>query len=109
MAEVIANVLVVQTDILTFAGFAFLLMGFIVNLNATPRIILAIGIIMNATAFALSGVFRTTGNYAVDQFLGFFVGTNAEAYFPLFCYFIFVAFGYAMGGIYRHMVKRWAN
>lgn len=99
----IANVLVFQTDILTFAGFAYLLMGLLVYMRIPGGWILAIGAIMNAAAFALSGAFLTTGSYALDQFLGFFVLTKAEAYFPLCAYFIFVAFGYVLGGVYQRI------
>jgi len=99
----IANVLVVQTDILTFAGFAFILMALLVRSKASPGVILGIGFGMNAAALALRGGFHTTGNYALDQLLGFFVVTDAEAYFPLFSYFVFVAFGYALGGVYRRI------
>ena len=69
------GLLVIQADILTFAGLAFILAGF----------------------------FRTTGSYILDQFLGFFVVTAAESYFPLASYFIFVAFGYALGDLYQHI------
>ena len=99
----IANVLVVQTDILTFAGFAFILMALLIRLGFSPRVILGIGIGLNGAALAIRSAFHTTGNYAVDQLLGFFIVTDAEAYFPLFCYFVFVAFGYALGGAYRHI------
>ena len=99
----IANVLVVQTDILTFAGFAFILMALMARLRLSPRAILGIGFGMNVLALVLFRVFRSTGNYALDQLLGFFIVTDAEAYFPLFCYFVFVAFGYALGGVYRHI------
>ena len=94
----IANVLVVQTDILTFAGFAFILMALLIRLGLSPRVILGIGIGLNGAALAIRSAFHTTGNYAADQLLGFFIVTDAEAYFPLFCYFVFVAFGYALGG-----------
>ena len=92
--------LIVQTDILTFAGFAFLLIALLRHLKLSDGAILGLGLCMNVAAFALSGVFRTTGNYLLDQLLGFFLVTDAEAYFPLGCYFVFVAFGYALGGLY---------
>ena len=99
----IANVLVVQTDILTFAGFAYLFMGLLLRLRVPHKGILGLGVIMNAAAFALSKVFRTTGVYALDQLLGFFIVTEAESYFPLCSYFIFVAFGYVLGDVYKHI------
>lgn len=92
--------LVVQTDIMTFAGIAFMLLALFKRLKLSDGAMMLIGFGMNAFAFVLSKFFRTTGNYLVDQLLGFFVVTDAEAYFPLCCYFVFVAFGYALGGIY---------
>ena len=97
----IANsLLIVQTDIMTFAGFAFLLMALLRRLRLSDGLILGLGFLMNIAAFTLSTVFRTTGNYLLDQLIGFFVVTDAESYFPLCSYFVFVAFGYALGGLY---------
>ena len=95
-----ASLLVIQTDIMTFAGFAFILLALFRKLRVPDGVILWIGIAMNAFAFALSHFFRTTGNYLLDQLLGYLVVTDAESYFPLCCYFVFVAFGYALGGVY---------
>ncbi len=94
------SLLVVQTDIMTFAGFAFMLLALFKKLKLSDGAIVGVGIAMNAFAFVLSHFFRTTGSYLADQLLGFVVVTEAEAYFPLCCYFVFVAFGYALGGIY---------
>ena len=94
------SLLVVQTDIMTFAGFAFMLLALFKKLKLSDGAIVGVGIAMNAFAFVLSSFFRTTGSYLADQVLGFVVVTEAEAYFPLCCYFVFVAFGYALGGIY---------
>ena len=94
------SLLVVQTDIMTFAGFAFMLLALFKKLKLSDGAIVGIGIAMNAFAFILSHFFRTTGSYLADQVLGFVVVTEAEAYFPLCCYFVFVAFGYALGGVY---------
>ena len=35
----------------------------------------------------------------MKQLMGYFILTYAEAYFPFFSYFIFVAIGYWLGGI----------
>ncbi len=94
------SLLVIQTDIMTFAGFAFMLLALLKKLKASDGAILLIGIGMNAFAFALSHYFRTTGSYLLDQLLGYFVVTNAESYFSLCSYFVFVAAGYALGGVY---------
>ena len=97
----VANALLIfQTDILTFAGFAFFLIALLKQLKVPDKAILGLGLAMNLATFALSTVFRTTGNYLIDQFIGFFIITDAEAYFPLGSYFVFVAFGYALGGLY---------
>ena len=94
------SLLVFQADILTFAGFAFLLLGICTFFRVPDWAILAIGAVMNMAAFGLFQVFRTTGSFLADQILGFFVVTDAESYFPLCCYFIFVAFGYVLGELY---------
>ena len=99
----IANVLVIQTDILTFAGFAFMLTALLFYLKLSSRAILTVGFVMNAAAFFVSRVFRTTGNYALDQLIGFFLVTDAEAYFPLCSYYVFVAFGLALGDVYQRI------
>lgn len=97
----IANaLLVLESDIMTFAGFAFLLLALLSRLHAGGGTVFAIGLVMNAAAFALSRVFRSTGNYLLDAVLGFFVVTGAESYFPLCTYFVFVAAGYWIGGLY---------
>ena len=94
------TLLVVQTDIMTFAGIAFMLLALFKWLKLSDGAMVLIGFGMNAFAFVLSHFFRTTGSYLADQLLGYFVVTDAEAYFPLCCYFVFVAIGYALGGIY---------
>ena len=94
------SLLVIQADIMTFAGFAFMLLALFKKLKLSDAAIVAIGIVMNAFAFILSHFFRTTGSFLLDQLLGYFVVTDAESYFTLCCYFVFVACGYALGGIY---------
>ena len=95
-----SSLLVVQADIMSFAGFAFMLLALFKRLKLSDGAIALIGIGMNAFAFALSHFFRTTGCYLLDQLLGYFVVTDAESYFSLCCYFVFVAIGYALGGVY---------
>ena len=85
---------------MTFAGFAFMLLALFKKLKLSDAAIVVIGIGMNAFAFVLSRFFRTTGSFLLDQLLGYLVVTDAESYFALCCYFVFVAFGYALGGIY---------
>ncbi len=97
----IANaLLVIQSDILTFAGLALFLMALLKRLKVSDLGILVTGLIMNLFALTAYHVIPDPENYLLSQFAGFFVITKAEAYFPLCCYFIFVAFGYFIGGWY---------
>ena len=97
----IANsLLILQSDILTFAGLAFLLMALFKKLRFRNSMILAAGVIMSLAALIMWHHVPYPNNYLVSQMAAFFVITNAEAYFPLLCYFIFVAFGYFIGGYY---------
>ncbi len=100
------SLLVFQTDILTFAGAAFLLLALLKYLKLSGKQIVIIGVIMNTGAFLLSFVFETTGNYLLDMLLGVFVVTSAESYFPLCCYFIFVAAGYYLGEYYLRICDK---
>ncbi len=95
-----ASLLVFETDILTFAGLAFLLLALLKRLKLSDGAILGLGLGMNVAALLLFQVFQTTGSFLADQVLGLFVVTKAESYFPLCCYFLFVAFGHALGGVY---------
>ena len=99
----IANAfLILQSDILTFAGLAFLLMALFKKLKLKDSTILGIGVLLNLAALVIWNLNPNPvpDNYLVSQMLAFFIITNAEAYFPLFCYFIFVAFGYFIGSYY---------
>ena len=92
--------LILQSDILSFAGLAFLLMALFKALRLKNRDILIIGVLMNLAALILWNTVPSPQNYFASQMLGFLIITDAEAYFPLLCYFIFVAFGYYLGGYY---------
>ena len=97
----IANaLLILQSDILTFAGLAFLLMALFKKLKLSGGVVLGISVLMSVAALVMWHTVPSPENYLVSQMAGFFVITKAEAYFPLFCYFIFVAFGYFIGGYY---------
>lgn len=97
----IANAfLILQSDILTFAGLAFLLMALFKKLKLKDSTILGIGVLMSLAALIMWHTVPYPKSYLAMQFLGFFIITDAEAYFPLLCYFIFVAFGYFIGGYY---------
>ena len=103
------SLLILQADILTFAGLSFLLMALFKRLRLKNGAILLISVVMSLIALfmwrALPAPYSwsvkpTHDSYLVSQLLAFFVITNAESYFPLFCYFVFVAFGYFIGGYY---------
>ena len=103
------SLLILQADILTFAGLSFLLMALFKRLRLKNGAILLISVVMSLIALfmwrALPAPYSwsvkpTHDSYLVSRMLAFFVITNAESYFPLFCYFVFVAFGYFIGGYY---------
>ena len=97
----IANAyLVIQPDILSFAGLAFLLMALMKKLKMSDGSILATGFGMNLLGLIMYYVLPSTDNFILSQVQGFFFISDAECFFPLFCYFVFVAFGYFVGGYY---------
>jgi len=92
--------LIIRGDILTFAGYAHLFIALLKKMKLSDIHILIIGIIMNLILYPLSKIMKSPNNFLLSQFLGYFVFTNAECYFPLLSHFIFVAFGNWLGGIY---------
>lgn len=109
----IANsLLVIQADILSFAGLAFLLLAALKALRLPDGGVLGLGIALNLIAWALYGGMKPPESYLLSQLAGYFVVTDAESYFPLCSYFVFVAFGYWLGGYYlrivdkKHLAKR---
>lgn len=94
-------VVTLGVDILQFAGLAFMLMALLRKMGLRYRHILFVAMGLSILAGFLENV--QTGNYAVDQALGFLWGTETESYFPLFYWFIFVAAGCSFGKIYRHL------
>ena len=94
--------LILQSDILTFAGLSFFLMALFKKLRLKDSMILGIGVLMSLAALVIWNIIPSPSpdNYLIAQLLGFFIITGAEAYFPLLCYFVFVAFGYFIGGYY---------
>ena len=100
----IANaMLVLQSDILSFAGLAFLLMALFKKMKLKNGTILGISIVMSFLALLSWHYLPLPESYLASQLLGYFVITDAEAYFPLLCYFIFVAFGCFVGGYYPYI------
>ena len=99
--------LFLQTDILIFAGLAFLFLAQLKKMKFSDISIVIIGLIMNNCAFLLYKIMKSPDNFLLSQFLGFFIFTdNTETMFPFFSYFIFVAFGYWFGGIYQKISNK---
>ena len=103
----IANsLLVIQADILSFAGIAFLLIALLKKLKVPDIGILAIGFVMNALALTLSRLIGSTSSFLVDVLIGYFVVNDAYSFFPLTSYFVFVAFGFFIGGLYPRIADK---
>ncbi len=100
------SLLVLQSDILTFAGLAFLLMALMKHLKLSDLRILIIGFAMNVLAFLLYCIGIATDNYLLGQFFGLFIMTDQASFFPLCSYFVFVAFGYLVGGFYPRITDK---
>lgn len=91
----IANaLLVIQADILSFAGLAYLLLAGLRVLRLPDGGVLGLGIALNLASALLYSAMKYPENYLLSQLMGYFVVTNAESYFPLCSYYVFVAFGY---------------
>ena len=102
----IANsLLVIQADILSFAGLAFLLLAALRTLRVPDGAVLGLGVALNLAA-AFCGVIKPSNSYLISQLAGYFVVTDAESYFPLCSYFVFVAFGYWLGGVYLRIADK---
>ena len=98
--------LVLQADILIFAGISFLFLAIINKMKLSDGFILIVSIIMNLVTDFLYKNMKSPNNYLLSQFLGYFILTNAEAYFPFCSYFIFVAFGYWFGGYFQKVSNK---
>ena len=93
-------------DILTFAGLALILVGIMKRLGRGIRDICILSLIMSFIGSFIE--LKDFGPWQLNVFLGMFVGTaddvmELEADFPLFNWFIFVAFGLAYGYFYRRL------
>ena len=98
--------LIIRGDILTFAGIAHLFIALLKKMKLSDVNILIIGIIMNLIGYPLFYIMKSPSNYLLRQFLGYFVMTKAENYFPLIVDFVFVALGNWMGGIYQKISNK---
>ncbi len=100
--------LILQSDILTFAGLAFMLIALFRILRLKTGAILGIGVVMNMAALILWHTVTLPTSYMANQLLGFLIITKAESYFPLLCYFVFVAFGFFIGEYYPRIKDKHA-
>ena len=91
-----------SVDILQFAGLFFLCMALFTKLRLKPLHIFIIAVLANAVGMLIGGKF-STGSYAVDQIIGFFVFTKTESYFPLIHWMVYPAFGILFGDILKHV------
>lgn len=86
---------VLAVDILPFAGMAFLLMGVLKKCKLNPWGIFIVSLAISGIGTALR--YTDTGHPIVNALLAFFIGSNAESYFPLCHWFVF----FAAGNLYR--------
>lgn len=89
-----------SVDILQFAGLAFIFFAATKKLQLNHTALLFIGVIASVLGMSLRWV--STGNYIVDQFVGFFWGTKTETYFPFLNWIIFPIAGLIFGSQMRH-------
>lgn len=94
------SMLIIQADILSFAGIAFIFLALLKKLHIPDAAILALGFAMNILTYILYLNVSSPDSFLVSQLLGFFVVTDAESFFTLGSYFVFVAVGYYIGGLY---------
>ena len=88
-----------SVDILQFAGLAFLFFALIKKLNVNKTVLGITGIAASVLGMFLCNV--QTGNYVLDQFLGFIWGNDTRSYFPFLSWIIFPIFGYIFGSYLR--------
>ena len=93
---------VIQSDIITFAGLAFLFMALLKKLKLRDGWILAIGIVMNLLMIPLGNIIKTPEAYWPNRILNLFIRTE-NSMFTLGGDFVFVAFGYLIGGLYTRI------
>ncbi len=99
-----------QSDIMTFAGLAFLLMALLKKLKLRDGWILAVGAVMNCLTLLLFSTAEVTEEFLPRRFLNLFIKTG-NSMFPLGSFFFFVTVGYMIGGIYPRIAdkRRLAN
>lgn len=89
-----------SVDILQFAGLAFLFLALEKKLGFSNHMIFGIGVGASVLGMLLCEV--SSGNYVIDQLLGFIWGTQTESYFPFLNWLIFPSFGLWFGSLMQH-------
>lgn len=98
---VIQFALIFSVDIMQLAGLTFLLFALLKKIKLKGQGVFLVACVLSVVGTLMRGV--ETGNYLVDQLLGFFWATRTESFFPLFNWFIYPAFGYWFGEVYLHV------
>ena len=98
--------IVLQPDILTFAGFSFFFFALLKKNKLSDNLIFTISIIMNIAGLLLFNIITPPNSFLLKQLLGFVFLTYTESYFSFLSYFIFVAAGYWFGGIYQKIANK---
>ena len=93
---------VIQSDVLTFFGLAFLLMALLKKLKLKDGWIFAIALVMNLLLTPLSFLINQPEAFWPKRILSLFILTDT-AMFPLGTNFVLLAFGYLIGGIYPYI------
>ena len=91
-----------SSDIMQFAGLFLICMALFTRLNLKAGSIFAVSVICNIIGTLTYGRI-STGSYALDQFIGMFLFTETESYFPLIHWMIFPAFGLLFGEILQRV------
>ena len=95
----------VQSDILTFAGLAFLMMALLTALRLRKEWIFAVGMMMNLLMIPLALSPESMGGFWTNRLLSLLIRTDSSL-FPLCTHFVFVAFGYLAGSWYRRIADK---
>jgi hypothetical protein len=93
---------VIQSDIITFAGMAFLFIALLKKLKLRDGWILAVGIVMNLLMIPLSNIMTAPEAFWPSRILNLFIYTESSL-FSLGANFVFVAFGHLIGGLYTRI------
>ncbi|WP_022762521.1 acyltransferase family protein [Butyrivibrio sp. AD3002] len=96
---------VIDSDIITFAGLAFILMALLKTLKLGDGVIFLIGIILNFLMVPFYSIIGTPKDFWINKLINLFFLTD-NALFPLCTHFVFVAFGYLVGGYYRRIIDK---